>query len=102
MKQGLKTLPSAVQQKFGHVCECRGVRRRRRRGGGAPFRTCSGGRGGGAPDNQERVPAAQLRRAKRAFARNRTLFLANGTSEECRRSRRVGPRRHRACATSRH
>src|SRR6266496_1512018 len=81
---GSALVTTGASQKFGHVCECRGVRRRRRRGGGAPFRTCSGGRGGGAPDNQERVPAAQLRRAKRGFARNRTLFLANGTSAEPR------------------
>src|SRR6266545_5382200 len=52
-RQGRAQPASAVHQKFGHVCECRRVRRRRRRGGGTPFRTCSGGRGGGAPDNRE-------------------------------------------------
>jgi len=34
---------------------------------------------GAEPPITERVPAAQLRRAKRGFARNRTLFMANGT-----------------------
>src|SRR5215471_6920863 len=55
------------------------------RGGGAPFRACPGGRGGGAPDNQEsREPISLMRWALRAELSLRQVVVlgrADGVGE---------------------